>query len=69
MRFLASWSQWAKYAHNYLSFPFTLGVVLMFLMWIAWNFPSSVDVRYLAKAAASSAAIIRRRDASMRARN
>jgi len=19
------WSQWAKYAHNYLSFPFTLG--------------------------------------------
>ena len=22
-----AWSQWAKYAHNYLSFPFTLGVV------------------------------------------
>ena len=43
----ASWSQWAKYAHNYLSFPFTLGVVLMFLMWIAWNFPSSVDVRWI----------------------
>ena len=34
------WSQWAKYAHNYLSFPFTLGVVLIFLMWIACNFPS-----------------------------
>src|SRR5262249_1710099 len=31
-----AWSQWAKYAHNYLSFPFTLGVVLIFLMWIAW---------------------------------
>jgi len=43
----ASWSQWAKYAHNYLSFPFTLGVVLMFLMWIAWNFPSGVDFRWL----------------------
>jgi hypothetical protein len=43
----ATWSQWAKYAHNYLSFPFTLGVVLMFLMWIAWNFPSGVDVRWL----------------------
>ena len=43
----ASWSQWAKYAHNYLSFPFTLGVVLMFLMWIAWNFPSGVDVRWI----------------------
>ena len=43
----ATWSQWAKYAHNYLSFPFTLGVVLMFLMWIAWNFPSGVDVRWI----------------------
>ncbi len=43
----AAWSQWAKYAHNYLSFPFTLGVVLMFLMWIAWNFPSAVDFRWI----------------------
>jgi formate dehydrogenase subunit gamma len=43
----ASWSQWAKYAHNYLSFPFTLGVVLMFLMWVAWNIPSGVDVRWI----------------------
>jgi formate dehydrogenase subunit gamma len=43
----AGWSQWAKYAHNYLSFPFTLGVVLMFLMWIAWNFPSGVDARWI----------------------
>jgi formate dehydrogenase subunit gamma len=42
-----TWSQWAKYAHNYLSFPFTLGVVLIFLMWIAWNFPSRVDVEWL----------------------
>jgi formate dehydrogenase subunit gamma len=43
----ASWSQWAKYAHNYLSFPFTLGVVLIFLMWIVWNFPSAVDFRWI----------------------
>jgi len=42
-----TWSEWAKYAHNYLSFPFTLGVVLIFLMWIAWNFPSRVDVEWL----------------------
>jgi formate dehydrogenase subunit gamma len=42
-----TWSQWAKYAHNYLSFPFTLGVVLIFLMWIAWNFPTRVDVEWL----------------------
>jgi formate dehydrogenase subunit gamma len=41
------WSQWAKYAHNYLSFPFTLGVFLIFLMWIAWNIPSRVDAEWL----------------------
>ena len=41
------WSQWAKYAHNYLSFPFTLGVVLIFLMWIAGNIPNRVDVEWL----------------------
>jgi formate dehydrogenase subunit gamma len=41
------WSQWAKYAHNYLSFPFTLGVLLIFLMWIAWNIPGKVDVEWL----------------------
>ncbi len=42
-----AWSQWAKYAHNYLSFPFTLGVVTICLMWIAWNFPSKADVEWL----------------------
>ncbi len=41
------WSQWGKYAHNYLSFPFTLGVVLIFLMWIAWNIPTKVDIEWL----------------------
>jgi formate dehydrogenase subunit gamma len=43
----ATWSQWAKYAHNFLSFPFTLGVVLIFLMWIAGNFPTRVDFQWL----------------------
>jgi formate dehydrogenase subunit gamma len=43
----AGWAQWAKYAHNYLSFPFSIGVVLMFLMWIAWNLPSPTDVRWV----------------------
>jgi formate dehydrogenase subunit gamma len=43
----ASWSQWAKYAHNYLSFPFTIGVVVLFLMWIAGNIPNKVDVTWL----------------------
>ena len=43
----AAWSQWGKYAHNYLSFPFTLGVVMIFLMWIAGNLPTRLDVEWL----------------------
>ena len=42
-----AWSEWAKYAHNYLSFPFTLGVILIFLIWIAGNVPNRVDVEWL----------------------
>jgi formate dehydrogenase subunit gamma len=43
----AGWSQWAKYAHNYLSFAFTIGVVLILLTWIAGNIPNRVDVEWL----------------------
>lgn len=43
----SEWSQWAKYAHNYLSFPFTIGVVLIFLMWIGGNIPNKVDVAWI----------------------
>jgi formate dehydrogenase subunit gamma len=42
-----AWSEWAKYAHNYLSFPFTLGVILIFLMWIAGNIPNRIDLQWL----------------------
>jgi len=42
-----AWSQWAKYAHNYLSFPFTIGVFLIFLIWIAGNIPNRVDLEWL----------------------
>jgi formate dehydrogenase subunit gamma len=42
-----AWSEWAKYAHNYLSFPFTIGVVLIFLIWIAGNIPNRTDVEWL----------------------
>jgi len=42
-----AWSEWAKYAHNYLSFPFTLGVVLIFLMWLGGNIPNRVDIEWL----------------------
>jgi formate dehydrogenase subunit gamma len=43
----AEWAQWAKYAHNYLSFPFSLGVVVIFLMWVAWSIPNGRDVEWL----------------------
>ena len=43
----SEWSQWAKYAHNYLSFPFTVGVVLIFLMWIGGNIPNKVDIQWI----------------------
>lgn len=41
------WSEAAKYAHNFLSFPFTIGVVLILLMWIGGNIPNKVDVEWL----------------------
>ncbi len=40
-------SQWAKYAHSYLSFPFTLGLVFIFFMWIKDNIPNAVDTQWL----------------------
>jgi len=43
----ATWSEWAKYAHNYLSFPFIIGVVLIFVMWIGGNIPNRVDVEWV----------------------
>ena len=42
-----NWSEVAKYAHNFVSFPFTIGVVLMFLIWIGGNIPNRVDVEWL----------------------
>ena len=38
----------AKWAHNYLAWPFMLGVALMFLVWIKDNIPGMVDVRWFA---------------------
>jgi formate dehydrogenase subunit gamma len=40
-------SELAKYSHNYLSFPFTLGVVLILFIWIAGNIPNRVDVEWV----------------------
>jgi formate dehydrogenase subunit gamma len=43
----AGWSQLAKYVHNYLSFPFTIGVVLILLIWIGGNIPNKIDVEWI----------------------
>ena len=42
----SDWSEWAKFSHNYVSFAFTVGVVLMFLMWIANNLPTRADLEW-----------------------
>src|SRR5438445_3247030 len=42
-----AWSQYAKYVHNYLSFPFAIGVFVIFAMWIAGNIPNRVDVDWV----------------------
>ena len=36
-----------KIAHNYLSFPFMLGVALMFLVWVKDNIPNGRDIEWL----------------------
>lgn len=42
----STWSEYAKIMHNYTSFGFTIGVVLMFLMWVAKNLPTRADVEW-----------------------
>jgi formate dehydrogenase subunit gamma len=43
----STWSLAAKYVHNFVSFPFTLGVILIFFMWLAGNIPNRVDVEWV----------------------
>lgn len=42
-----TFSQWGKYAHNYLSFPFAIGVFFIFIMWIKDNIPNGTDVEWI----------------------
>jgi formate dehydrogenase subunit gamma len=37
---------WGKYAHNFLAFPFTLGIVLLLLMWVKDNVPNRLDIAW-----------------------
>ena len=43
----AALSQWAKYAHNFLAWPFMLGIVLMFAVWVKDNIPNRVDIAWI----------------------
>ena len=43
----ATMSTYAKYAHDYLAFPFMLGLVIMFLIWIKDNIPGMVDLEWI----------------------
>ena len=40
-------SMWGKVAHNFLSFPFVLGLVVMFLLWAKDNLPHPRDLEWL----------------------
>ncbi|WP_439575073.1 formate dehydrogenase subunit gamma [Phreatobacter sp.] len=39
-------SQWAKFAHNYLAWPFMLGLAFMFVVWVIHNIPTGTDIRW-----------------------
>lgn len=43
----SSLSQAAKYAHNFVSFSFVIGLVLIVAMWIRDNIPRKVDIDWL----------------------
>lgn len=43
----AAWSQWAKYIHNFVSWAFMVGVVLMIVFWLKGNIPNRTDIRWL----------------------
>ncbi|HEY0567396.1 MAG TPA: formate dehydrogenase subunit gamma [Xanthobacteraceae bacterium] len=43
----ATMSTYAKYVHDYLAFPFMLGLVIMFLIWVKDNIPGRLDVLWI----------------------
>src|SRR5690606_25860199 len=40
---------WGKYLHNFLSFSFVVGFLLMFVLWVGHNIPNRHDLVWLAK--------------------
>jgi formate dehydrogenase subunit gamma len=43
----ASWSQWAKYAHDFFAWAFMLGILVMLVAWIRDNLPDRYDATWL----------------------
>ena len=43
----AAWSQYAKYAHNFLAWPFMLGLLIMIVVWVRDNIPDRTDANWL----------------------
>jgi formate dehydrogenase subunit gamma len=43
----SDWSQFAKYVHNYVSFAFVVGLVLIAAMWVKDNIPRKIDLVWL----------------------
>jgi formate dehydrogenase subunit gamma len=43
----ATMSGYAKIAHDYLAFPFMLGLIIMFLIWIKDNIPGKIDWQWI----------------------
>jgi formate dehydrogenase subunit gamma len=43
----ARWSHWAKLAHNFVAWPFMLGVLIMIVVWLRDNIPDRYDAGWL----------------------
>ena len=43
----STWSYWAKYAHNFIAWPFMAGIVIMLVVWIKDNIPDRYDAAWL----------------------
>lgn len=43
----STWSVWAKYAHDFVSWAFMLGVLVMLVVWVWDNLPDRYDANWL----------------------
>lgn len=43
----STWSQWAKYTHDFVSWAFMLGILIMLVIWAWDNLPDRYDAHWL----------------------